>query len=198
MVLGLDKSPDFFASEISKLDRCIVQLANMEYQACKVFVTFNTEQAQRKCLEALCVGIIPALFDRKGEIDVKYVFEGNLLNIKEAGEPSSVLYENLDANLKRQSGEQLASWSLLLSLLVCAYFSIEACFRRGQPVLGAFIISLFNATLPDVNRYLVTFVESHHTTDEVEDAFISKVRPNLMPLRQQGCTRLVTIMRLVS
>ena len=60
------------------------------YDACKVFVVFNSEQSQRACLEAMSVGMIPALLDHRDIIEQKYLFKGNLLHIHEAPEPSSV------------------------------------------------------------------------------------------------------------
>jgi hypothetical protein len=39
------------------------EVENANYKACKVFVIFETEQGQRRCLKALTRGTIPAAFD---------------------------------------------------------------------------------------------------------------------------------------
>ncbi len=63
---------------------------------------------------------------------------------------------------------------MLGCLLLAAYYSISASFAGGNAALGAALISLFNAALPEVNRALVTFFEQHHDTGALESSFLAK------------------------
>ncbi len=54
----------------------------------KVFVVFNEEASQQRCLTALCVGAVPALLDMAQDRDPKHVFRGNVLAVREAPEVS--------------------------------------------------------------------------------------------------------------
>lgn len=56
-----------------------------------MFITFNDEASQRKCLNAMSVGVIPAMFDRAGAMDPNLVFHGNVFDLKEAPEVSARL-----------------------------------------------------------------------------------------------------------
>lgn len=173
-LIGLDPTLEYFTMQLLKTNMQISKLKHSKYEACKVYVIFNTEASQRMCLESMCVGAIPAAMDKHDEIDPKFLFKGNLLAIKEAPEPSSVLYENLDKGLKEHAIEQAISWSILAVGLIVTYFTINGFFKAGQPVFGALAISAFNSVLPEVNRFLVMNFETHHTTEEIEDSFLSK------------------------
>ena len=144
------------------------------YDACKVFVTFESEQSQRECLEKMTVGLVPALLDRRDVIDPKFLFHGNLLHVHEAPEPSSVQYEFLDKGFDDHVFEQARSWAIMVAILVLTYFTVTACFDQGQPVLGAIMISFWNGLIPEAVRLLVTSLESHHTFGGVEDSFLAK------------------------
>jgi len=173
--LGLDPTLEYFTMELLKVNLAISKVKHIEYKATKVFITFQTEKAQRECLEKMCVGSIPAALDWKDSIaDQRMLMEGNLLNMKEAPEPSSILYENLQHGTFQHLKEQLISWFILgIGIIIC-YFSVDACFQQGEPVLGAILISVWNSILPMINRYLVTSFETHHTLDDLEDSFLSK------------------------
>jgi hypothetical protein len=173
-LIGLDPTLEYFTMQLLKTNMNISKLKHSQYQACKVYVIFNTEASQRSCLESMCVGAIPAALDWTSEIDPKFLYKGNLLAIKEAPEPSSVLYENLDRGFKDHVIEQAISWTLLACGLIVTYFTIDSLFKAGQPVMAALAISFWNGVLPEVNRYLVMEFETHHTTEEIEDSFLSK------------------------
>jgi hypothetical protein len=175
-LLGLDPTLEYFCNELMKVDEKIKKELNREkpYCACKVFIIFNEEASQRKCLESMCVGLIPSLLDSTGSVPDHMLFKDNVLAIDEASEPSSVFYENLDVGLVPHLIEQVISWSILCVCLVITYFSIETAFAAGQPVVGAILISLWNSVLPEVNRYLVMNYERHHNTEDMETSFLSK------------------------
>ena len=102
------------------------------YDACKVFVTFESEQSQRRCLEAMAVGLVPALLDRRDVIDPKYLYHGNLLHVQEAPAPSAVQYEYLDVRrpiheaskqaskleIKKEAARKKKAWPYLLRQLI--------------------------------------------------------------------------------
>ncbi len=63
--------------------------------------------------------------------------------------------------------------TLAISLIV-TYFSVWGVFNGGQPGLGAFAISLWNFSLPLLCHWLVTRLETHYTTDSMENSFLAK------------------------
>ena len=122
----------------------------------------------------MCVGVIPAMLDSTDTIDTKYLFQGNLLRILEAPEPSSIQYEYLDRGFREHAQEQLISWTLVCIMLILTYFTVVACFDGGQPLLGAIMISFWNGLIPEINRFLAQEYEMHHTQDDIESSFLAK------------------------
>eukprot|EP01083_Nonionella_stella_P101217 286678_1 len=76
--------------------------------------------------------------------------------------------------MKEHIFEQLISWTLLAVGLIITYFTIDSLFKAGQPVMAALAISFWNGVLPELNRFLVMYYETHHTTEDIEDSFLSK------------------------
>ena len=78
-----------------------------EHAAMKVYVTFDTEHGQRRCLNELKVGWIPALMDKvpasweaKGVAE-QYKFRGqHILQVNESAEPSEIMWHNLGTKLQ--------------------------------------------------------------------------------------------------
>ena len=174
-IIGLDKTLDYYTYKLLKVNMAISEAKKAEYKACKVYVIFNEEHSQRRCLEHMCVGLVPAMLDQKPPaFDDKYLFKGNLLSIKEAPEPSSIIYQNLESSLFQHLFEQAVSWTLLVVGLICTYFSVVGSFNDGQPIVGALLISFWNSVLPIMNKVLVTTFESHHDQEGVENSFIQK------------------------
>ena len=101
--LGLDPTLEHWTVQLLKVNLAIGAISHRRYQADKVFVMFNEEHSQRRCLESMCVGIIPAMMDSVDVIETKYLFKGNLLHITEAPEPSSIQYEHLDRGAKQHA-----------------------------------------------------------------------------------------------
>lgn len=171
---GLDPTLEYFTMKLLQTNMKLSEEKHKKYEAVKVFVIFNEETAQRSCLEHMCVGEIPAMLDATDKIDPKYLFDGNLLAIKEAPEPSSILYENLENGLVVHAKEQLISWAVLSVGLVLTWVTVSLCFQKGQPLIGAVLISFWNSVLPIVNKILVKAIETHHTLDDQENSFIQK------------------------
>ena len=77
-------------------------LAQRQYPASKVFVTFETEDDQRNVLSQLSHGEIRAL--RQNVHPKEYLFRGtHVLSVDEPAEPSAIRWQNLDDTLKVSS-----------------------------------------------------------------------------------------------
>ena len=91
--------PDFFTSEgpkdllekILSMDVDIERSADVTYPASSVFITFETEEMQRRVLKEMTY---PTLY--QGVVDSRYKFEGLVLEITEPDEPSSIRWKDLD------------------------------------------------------------------------------------------------------
>jgi hypothetical protein len=75
----------------------IKKLAAQKKNVSNVFVIFETEQGQRRALEALSVPRLDVWTNNKSHIAENYLFRGNhVLAVREPPEPSSVRWQDLD------------------------------------------------------------------------------------------------------
>jgi uncharacterized membrane protein YhdT len=163
---------------LAKVNAKIQAALNPEkkYVPSKIFITFETEIAQRKCLKALSQGTLTAAFDMgKDKIDKKYIFGDNVLAVKEAPEPNEVFYEDVDVNFKvrlKQQGMTFLITVLLVvgSVLACKLLQMS-CGAGG----AALWISLTNILIPIILRYLVTTIEDHVSLNDQQLSLFNKL-----------------------
>lgn len=77
---------DTLTVELLTIKKKLAAQFKKHHHASKVIIMFDSELGQRSCLEKMSVGIIPAALDKKGYVEEKYMFQGNLLNVREAPE----------------------------------------------------------------------------------------------------------------
>jgi hypothetical protein len=137
-------------------------LAQQDYPASNVFITFETEAAQRKVLSALSVGVIAANGNKTKVLSKtpEYLFRGDLLlNVDEPEEPSTVRWQDLNTKfvgkLKALLTTTLATIGAiaLIALLIKSLSGLDATWAA----LG---IAAFNGVFPLFAK-LLTQVESH-------------------------------------
>ena len=81
---------------VKYLDKKIEKLSKKPYFVTKVFVTFETEQAQRKVLRTL---LVPSRGDRAAWLEDNWKLDGRILKIGEPDEPESIRWFDLSENL---------------------------------------------------------------------------------------------------
>jgi hypothetical protein len=89
--------PELF-SRLVVLAAKVQGLAQQDYPAKHVFITFETEAAQRRVLLALSVGSMDVMRNKKTAVaDPKYLFRGEkILSVKEPDEPNTVRWQDLN------------------------------------------------------------------------------------------------------
>jgi len=89
------KSPRRIVELVKRTEVEIVALTkDPQYNVSEVFMTFSTEEEQRKVLDELTV---PRL--REWQMDKKYWYEETVLRIMEPDEPESICWSNLDVTI---------------------------------------------------------------------------------------------------
>ena len=102
--------------------------AQLEYPVTNVFVTFETEEDQRRVLENMCVGYTAA---KKNDVnalsDQKYLFRGErVLDVVEPEEPSTIRWQDLNASMPQRLKEQAYTLVYTLVMLVLVFLLIYA------------------------------------------------------------------------
>jgi uncharacterized membrane protein YhdT len=152
-------------------------LDEANFVASKIFVTFETEQAQRRCLKALTMGLIPAAFDMgKEKMNEQYIFRGsNVLAIKEAPEPNEVFWEDVDVNFKIRVKQQSITFVITILMVISSIFACKALQVGTGPTGSALWISLTNIAIPIVLRKLCFTVEDHVSANDQQMSLFLKL-----------------------
>ena len=88
---------------MEKCETVIAEKAELVPFVVKIFVTFETETAQRRALNDLTIGTLPALLNKSASItpDKQFRFS-NVLAVQEAPEPSEILYAGMHVPLVKR------------------------------------------------------------------------------------------------
>jgi len=165
--------------KILKLDTSIEKMTKKEFQVSDVFVTFETEQSQRKILERLSVGDMQVWSQRKKGIPSERLFRGkHVLKVIEPAEPSSVRWLDLDESYLLQIFQRIFTLIISLALIVAGAYLIA----WGQTIegeffgftVGAFMITVFNTITPRICKMLMK-MESHRNEGSYEESLFLKI-----------------------
>jgi hypothetical protein len=142
--------PEHFA-RIVVLTAKVQGLAQQDYPASNVFITFETEDAQRRVLAALSVG---SLYVRRNKIsslkDPKHLFRGKyVLDIKEPDEPNTVRWQDLNEKFKVRVSCTPSSMLSTINDQCCLCVLIgESTHHRRRHLLAMSRIGSSNKYLP--------------------------------------------------
>ena len=140
---------------------------------CKVYVAFAKEEYQRKVLEKISTGHIPAYFETSN-LDDKYKYGGtNVLKVEEAPEPQDVIYLNVGVKLEQSILEQTGTLSVTLAVLLAITFIIKAIAEKNRYVASQAIV-FCNMGLPMMVKKL-NGLERHATVGYRESSLLLKL-----------------------
>lgn len=105
-------------------------LAQRDYHPWRVFITFNSEHSQRSCLNRAHTSFMARRTGLGVPDDAK--FEDHILHVKEAMEPSEVIYENTHVSLPRRMASIALSFALSGCLVVAAFYIIQVTDLRSM------------------------------------------------------------------
>lgn len=102
-------------------------LAQLDYSVTNVFLTFETEDDQRRVLQELSVGFWQAhLNDRKALATPEHLFRNeHVLYVSEPDEPSTIRWEDLNVSLLQWSKRIVASHIITVIGIVIALFIVR-------------------------------------------------------------------------
>ena len=96
----ISPSAEAVYEKIIALDESIEKLQKKNFDVTHIFVTFETEEDQRKVLTKLSLGVLPMLRQRKESLPSECLFRGEkVLKVSEPAEPSSIRWQNLDESV---------------------------------------------------------------------------------------------------
>lgn len=135
-------------------------LSQITYPATKVYVTFETENAQRTALTSLSVGKLVISRQNTTGIKKKYLWQGKyVLNVVEPEEPSTVRWQDLNAKFKARLRQiTITTFVSLVALALCALLVIS----MESSSTAAIIISINNSVFPMFAKVCMMFYFLSH------------------------------------
>ncbi|KAG7398491.1 hypothetical protein PHYBOEH_010948 [Phytophthora boehmeriae] len=112
----------------AKLDalcrRIAVMLRDDSYRVWSVFVMFETEEAQRRCLRETRIGLCSTHFDWTNTgLSKRLRFRGtNILHVEQAAEPSSVQWKSVGVLWRRRVMQQALTMSIVGGMMASVFF----------------------------------------------------------------------------
>jgi hypothetical protein len=174
--LGMDKRPlHVVHAELTDDISVMVNSQNCSLVS-KVIIIFSSESAQRKCLAAMSVGLVPAWLDWKDQVRPEHLFRNrNLLQVEEAPEPSDLIYENLHITTLRSLWAQSRTWALTISINGAVFYMLQEIDNYGYTLVAALLIPTFSDIIASVLEVLVR-LEGHHTKSGMEVSYFTKLQ----------------------
>uniref|UniRef100_A0A7S1XXG6 WW domain-containing protein n=1 Tax=Phaeomonas parva TaxID=124430 RepID=A0A7S1XXG6_9STRA len=176
--IGLSK--EFLLQEITRLQQKALEKVHKTYQTQVVFVVFDTEGAQRKCLRKTAVSPLqrrlpmccswnkPTFPAKKGDCNLEETY----LFTDEPVEPTEVIWENMHVPLKDRTFRLLFSYGAAAAVLTVFYFIIEAIVTESGN--AAIFIAIANAILPFIMKFLTSY-EVHVDEGDLQQSMLMKL-----------------------
>lgn len=97
-------------------------LAQLDYHVTNIFVTFETEEDQRRVLGELSVGFWQSQTNDRKAVPKEYLFEGeHVLYVSEPEEPNALRWEDLNVSYLQSFKLMVFSHTLTLILIVSVF-----------------------------------------------------------------------------
>ncbi len=152
-------APEWFY-KMKYMESLIAQLSRKEYKATAVFITFETESAQRKVLASMS--------------NHEYNFrDDHKITVDEAAEPSSVRWQFLDVRKRDKFKIILMTTSATIFGLVLAAVAVIIMKQRRLSA-APFVIAICNQAFPKFALFL-TYFEKHGSRDSLEVSLYIKI-----------------------
>jgi len=151
------------ALKIEEQNVAIKELISKEYRIWRVYVVFNKQHDQVRCIKAL-----------KNQRS-SHTFNGRPLRIREAREPSDIVFEASDRNVYFKFCSRVLSYFLSCCLMVVSYFVINVLLQSGNGFSTGIFISLINMILPMTMKFLTLSVEVHCSIEGQQVSLLAKL-----------------------
>jgi len=146
------------------LDLKINDLAAQHRNVTTVFITFETEAAQRKVL---------SIMKTSEQYDARYCFREDFLDVEEPAEPSSIRWQDLNESGSKVIVRFIIPTFLTLGMIVAAAFLVREV-RDYGPSYAAVTISLLNIFFPVIAKKL-TNLEIHRNQGARQTSLYVKI-----------------------
>jgi hypothetical protein len=180
----------YWNAELDGLRRCIAaMLEHDSYRVWSVFVLFETEEAQRRCLRETRIGICSTQLDWTSTgLSNRLRFRGtNILHVEQAVEPSSVQWKSAGVLWRRRVLQQALTLSIVGGMMAGVYYlarwlksdyigdeTADDSTRRGRLFILAYTLAVTDIFGCRLLGY-VDRLEQHQTKEREQLSTLNKL-----------------------
>jgi hypothetical protein len=155
--------------------KCKNLMQNGTFPTSAVFVTFDEECDQRKCLKLLQVGQVNVVNNNLDVLEAWHRFRGRLvLDVMEPTEPSAVRWQDLDETVCTKVSQRILSSFLSLCVIMAGFWLVSQAYEQGNIGMAATEITLLNILLPHVFKAFNS-IECHQYEDSYQGSLYWKI-----------------------
>eukprot|EP00548_Thalassiothrix_antarctica_P005206 CAMPEP_0194140552 /NCGR_PEP_ID=MMETSP0152-20130528/10088_1 /TAXON_ID=1049557 /ORGANISM="Thalassiothrix antarctica, Strain L6-D1" /LENGTH=957 /DNA_ID=CAMNT_0038838841 /DNA_START=36 /DNA_END=2912 /DNA_ORIENTATION=+ len=164
-----------YLQKVRKLDEKARRLAQKKKEVSHVFVTFQTEKAQRSVLKALSRSGFEEMCSRNRSIPETQRFRGeHSLYVTEPKEPSTILWHNLDNTTLLLIFQIIMASAFVLVAIACGCYLIMYANENGSVIWATVTITAINQVIPRI-CYFLTSHEAHKSDGAHEASLYTKM-----------------------
>jgi uncharacterized integral membrane protein len=165
--------PEIFA-QLTVVTSKVQGLAQQDYPATQVFLTLETETAQRLILSTLSVGAVDVARQKSVTVKKKYRFRKKyLLDVAEPDEPSTVRWQDLNEKYKDRLKQQWLTMLCTVGAIIAIAFLVFIL-NQSSVQFAAIAIAVFNSLFPMFAKMLTDF-ESHSSEGGKQRSLYMKI-----------------------
>lgn len=187
MKAGFGRSVQFNCEKLiavnAQIKARLTEFADNRPIPARVFVTFDLEESQRKCLATLRCGSVFAFLDQENPTFVQTEealacttkqFHGNVLRVLAGPEPEDVKWENLDIEPMTLYFLSMALNFVAFCVVIVMAYIVKALSDSGNTGLTAIFISFSNIMLPTTMKIINSY-EPHATNTNLQASLLFKI-----------------------
>jgi hypothetical protein len=169
---GLYQTVTFAENRLTEINKTLFSLSQKDYHPWRVYVTFSSQKSQMRCLHRTSLSYAQLISGaaKGSEAD----FNGCLLNISRAPEPTDILFENSNYTKAHRWALLLASYTLCAGVMAIAYLIVQVLATKSSSLVALFI-SCINVILPQLALYTTFYVEAHVQRSDMEMSTLLKL-----------------------
>ena len=172
--IGFARDFQYHLQQLCAVNCLIDEASQVEYEACRVFISFETEKEQRSCLSECATSYMESMFDISNPSTTRTKFrDSSVLSISESAEPNNIQWLNLESSLFENLFRRSMCWLFSLGIIAALFFAIGVVLK-SNPSMVSVLISAINISLPAIFMKVTEF-EAHIDEDDRQNSLLFKL-----------------------
>jgi len=172
--IGMALGPQDLYERIQETTKEIKELQIKDYDVSHVIVTFETENSQRTCLQALTTSRLDIRKQNTEGKSAELFREEVVLDVERPYEPSSFRYLDLDVTYVKSIIQQSITFCMTIGLLAIGGFMVTETRDSAGPLAAGILTSVLNIIIPLFVNIMLLF-EQHEDESERQRSLYMKI-----------------------